>query len=242
MALTIREMQGEVQRNLETRVDYDFGRHSWHSLYLLTTPKEKIDFPYTIKAFRNYLHVADPYKIRPFNPKGRSVSKFKNTVSASFSYAKRPVSIMISDGRVIHEQSCHAWLGQPESVLWFTKNGERGITQCITVDDLPHKPEEYLWAIGGAGLKSGDAKKEGFIGRYSDVWRRTSHIVIGFDKFGYFNVVEVINDNKTGILSLIKKMGLRDCVLLDGGHVTASNIDGHTRNQYQAQYYAIQLG
>lgn len=240
MALSIRDMQGQIQDNLNTRKDYDFGRHSWHSLYLLTTPKEFIKFPYTIKAFNNYLMVTDPDLVKPFNPKGNKLVNYSNVISGSFSWKGKPISIMVYKGDVIRSYSCHYWLKCPESVLWYDKYGNHGIDQVINVNELSNF-NDIVFAIGGTGMKPGDAEKEGFTGAYSDVFRKTSHMLIGFDKFGYFNAVEVDHMNKTQMLSHMKKLGIEDYILLDGGHVTASNVDGHKNNVYTSQFYGISL-
>lgn len=236
MALTMKEMIKEVQKSLHTRPDGDPGRHTWSCFYLAMC---KAKLPYSIRAFSNWLHVADPEKVKPFNPKGKSLRNFKNVISGSFSWKGQPISIMVSEGVVIRANSCHYWKKEPESVLWYTFDGKHGISQIINAEQLPMNVK---WAIGGAGLKPGDAYIEGFVDAYSDVWRKTSHIIVGFDHYGNFNAVEVGYLNKAGMLSLINKLGLIDCVMLDGGSVTAANIDGHTRNINMPQYYAIELG
>jgi len=238
MALSQVSMIKRVQSVLNTRPDGYPGRHTWSCFYLATEKKENIKFPYTIKAFRNYLHITDPKLVRPFNPKGNSIRNLKNCISGSFSWNREPISIMCYDDAVIRQFSCHYWLDRPESVLWYSKDGKFGISQIINAKDLPNN---LLWAIGGSGLKYGDAEKEGFTGKYSDVFRRTSHMLIGFDQYGYFNAVEVSYMNKSQMIEHMKKLGIDTYILLDGGHVTASNVDGHKRNLNTPQYYAISL-
>lgn len=242
MSLTMKEMVKEVQRMLKTRPDGDPGRHTWSCFYLSVVPKERIKFPYSIKAFGNWLHITDPELVKPFHAKGENVSSFKNVVSGSFSYNGLPISIMVSDGKVIHPHSCHLWNdghGYPESVLYYTYDGKHGIKQCRTAKDLP---KNVKWAIGGAGMIGDNAKEEGFIGRYADVFRRTSHMLIGFDKYGYFNAIEVRYQNKSQMIAHMQKLGIEEYILLDGGHITASNIDGHRYNLYTKQQYLIGLG
>jgi hypothetical protein len=232
------DMIKQVQRNLGTRDDGQPGRHTWSCFYLATTPKEKIKLPYTIKAFGNYLHITDPDLVVPLDPDS-NLSNLPNAISGSFSWKGNPVSIMVSNGSVKRAASCHAWLNKPESVLWYTYDGKHGISQIMTADELP---KNVKWAIGGSSLKDGDAEIEGFTGKYSDVFRKTSHMLIGFDQFGYFNAVEVGYMNKYDMVAHMKKLGIEEYILLDGGHITASNVDGHKRNIYTKQAYAIKLG
>lgn len=239
MALTEKQMLIEVQRALNTRPDGYFGRHSNSCLYLYTVPKEQIKFPYTIKAFGNYLHITDPELVVPFNPKGKKLKYLNNCVSGSFSWKGKPISIMVANGEVIRATTCHSWLNKPESVLWYDYNGNHGISQISNTSELPNNVK---FAIGGAGMKPGDAEKEGFTGAYSDVFRKTSHMLIGFDNFGYFNAIEVADMNKAEMIKHMQKLGIEEYILLDGGHVTGSNVDNHSRNLYTTQFYAINLG
>lgn len=202
--------------------------------------------PYAVKLFKQWTFFADPAKVNPFNPKGKPVAAYKNVVSGSFSYKKNPISILVSNGKTIRPYACHYWLKEdgknvPESVLWYNKDGTYGISQVAFDWELPDR-ENILWAIGGAGLKEGDANKERFTGTYSDVWRKTSHIVVGFDGFGLFTAVAVSYMNGRDIKKLVNKLGLTHAILLDGGHVTAWNVDGVKYNTKQAQYYGIYLG
>lgn len=234
MALTQKDMIKKVQSVLNTRPDGYPGRSTWSCFYLAMC--KDIDFPYSIKTFGNWQHITDPKLVRPFNPKGKSMRSLKNCVSGSFSWNREPISIMVYNEEVIRKLSCHYWLNKPESVLWYSKDGKFGITQTISADGLP---SNLLWAIGGSDLMQ--AEKEGFTGAYSDVFRRTSHILIGFDQYGYFNAIEVSYMNRTGMIAHMKKLGIETYILLDGGSVTASNIDCHQRNINTPQYYAISL-
>jgi hypothetical protein len=235
MALSMKKMIGKVQEALYTRVDYSPGRHTWSCFYLAMC--KNIKFPYTIRAFSNYLHITDPKLVVPFDPNS-SLKSLKNCISGSFSWKGNPISIMIANGKVIRHYACHSHLNKPESVLWYSNDGKYGITQAKDVSELPGNLQ---WAIGGAGMKQGNDVTEGFTGAFSDVFRRTSHMLIGFDQYGYFNAVEVSYMNKTQMISHMKKLGIETYILLDGGSITASNIDGHTRNLNTVQSYAISL-
>jgi len=261
VGISIVEKKKQIQRNFHTRPDGDFGPHTIDVFYRATTPKHLVKTPYAIKAFGNWIHIAKPEDVVPFDPQGAGLRSFKNTVSGSFSHAHKPISVMIANGKTIRDYSCHCWEKRgsqtyfPESVLWYNKNGSYGVSQVTKDVHLPDR-ENILWAIGGAGIKGElfrdswskrmlpmDAKTEYFYEKFGDVWRNTSHIAVGIDKFGYFIAVEMsYKDVKSG-LALLENLGLtEDVVWLDGGHVTASNNDGHTRNTRTPQHYAIKLG
>jgi len=224
----------------------------------------KPKLPYRVKLFGQWCFIADPKKVNPFNPEGKRVNDFANTVSGSYSYARKPISILVSNGKTIRDYSCHCWEKRngkthfPESVLWYNKDGSYGLSQVTKDVHLPDR-ENIVWAIGGAGMNGnlfqdpwsklwipGDAKTEYFYEKFGDVWRDTNHIMIGFDTKGYLIAVECYSMNGQQMVDLAKKLGfVHDgkimAIKLDGGHVAASNVDGRKLNQYQAQYYAIQL-
>ena len=238
----------QVQRNLGTRPDGDPGVHTWDCFYRATTPKDLVKTPYSLKAFGNWIHIAKPEDVKPFDPQGKGLKYYPNSVSGSFSANHKPVSIMVADGKTIRDYSCHCWEKKPdgsthfpESVLWYNKNGTWGIDQVTKDVHLPDR-DNILWAIGGAGIKPGDSEKEYFTAPFNDVWRRTSHIAISIDQFGYFIAVEMENMNRSQGLELLDKLGLKNVVWLDGGHVTSAYTSDHRRNVYTGQHYAIRLG
>jgi len=261
MGLMIIDKKKQVQRNFYTRPDGYDGPHTWDVFYRGTTQRELVRTPYSMKAFGNWIHIAKPEDVVPFNPKGYGLKSYKNTVSGSFSYSGKPISIMISNGVTIRDYSCHCWekrkdgTNSPESVLWYNRNGTYGVSQVTKDVHLPDR-KNILWAIGGAGIKGdlfqdswsklwipSDAKTEYFYEKFGDVWRKTSHIAIGIDKFGYFIAVEMASMNFVQGKALLEKLGLTDNVIwLDGGHVTASNNDGHSLNTTTPQYNSIKLG
>lgn len=250
--ISIKEKWKAIQRGVGAYPDASPGPQTIDCLYRkFATPV----LPYAIKLFRQWTFFADPAKVKPFDPGGLAAKHYKNFVSGSFSWKGEPISILISNGETICSHSCHYWIKDregnslPESVLWYNKDGTYGISQVAFDWELPDR-KNILWAIGGAGLEhyrytAGQGwgiPEEGFIGPYADVFRKTTHIMIGFDPSGYFTAVSVSNMNGAQIKALAKKLGLIFYILLDGGHVTAHNVDGIKKNIYQAQYYGIQLG
>ena len=110
------------------------------------------------------------------NPK-KGCKDFENSLSGSFSYQQKPCSILISGGKELYSASCHAWLGQPESVLYRLKNGDFGVKRCKSSSELP---SNVRWAVGGMGLLDYyNPTIEGFTGNYADVLRLTDHTVLG---------------------------------------------------------------
>ena len=174
--------------------------------------------------------------ILAFNPKA-GCKGYKNSISGSFSYEKKPCSILVNDGKVVCGSACHAWMKKPESVLYGLKNGKHGLKRCLSADELPSGIE---WAVGGLGLlDSYNPTVEGFTGAYSDVLRLTNHTMIGV-KNGMIYLCYCKSMTAQQVNAFAKKLNLEYAVMLDGGHVAAINSVSTKINTAQVQYYAIQ--
>lgn len=172
--------------------------------------------------------------IEPCNPNSKLPA---NAISGSFSYQSKPCSVLVSNGKTICGSACHAWLGQPESVLYRLTNGTVGIKRCLSAAELP---SNVRWAVGGVGLLSNySPATEGFVGAYSDVLRKTNHTVIGY-KRGMMYGVYCKDMTAAQVNALCRdKMKFEMAVMLDGGHVAAINGAVNKINVTQKQYYAI---
>ncbi len=168
-----------------------------------------------------------------------SLKSYANTISGSFSFNKKPCSILVQNGQVIAESSCHAFLNKPESVIYRTNKGI-GIKRCTYASDLP---EGTRWAVGGMGLIDFyNPTAEGFDGAYADVLRKTNHTVLG-EKNGKLYLIYFANMTAEQINSALKNRNIcSTAILLDGGHVAAINGSETFAkiNVNQVQYYAIQ--
>lgn len=195
-------------------------------------------WPLTIKLYGMPCIISK--NIKAFNP-GKGCSAYANSMSGSFSYQKKPCSILVSGGKTAYGASCHAWLGQPETVLYRLKDGSHGVQRTMSVSTLP---EGIEWAVGGLGLMDmWDPAAEGFTGTYADVLRSTNHTVLGI-KNGL--VYGVLCKSMTGaqVNAFVRdKLKLEKAIMLDGGHVAAMNgAESFARvNTGQAQYYLIQF-
>ena len=172
------------------------------------------------------------------NP-GKGCGNFNNSISGSFSYQKKPCSILVSGGKAVYGAACHAWLGKPESVLYRLQSGGFGIRRCKAAADLP---QGVRWAVGGMGLLGlYDPAAEGFSGQYADVLRRTNHTMIGVKK-GMVYLVYCKSMTGAQVNAHAQELGLEHAVMLDGGHVAAINGgESFARiNTSQVQYYLIQ--
>ena len=173
------------------------------------------------------------------NP-GKGCKHFANSLSGSFSYVKKPCSIAVNDGEVLCPTACHAWLDQPESVIYRLKNGTIGAKRCRSVAELP---KDVRWAVGGMGLgKLYAPKEEGFTGQYADVLRKTNHTVLGV-KRGLIYLIYAKGLTGAQVNDLCTdKLCLDHAVMLDGGHVAAIWGGEHFAriNGAQNQYYMIQ--
>lgn len=194
-------------------------------------------WPLTIKLYDMPVVIAEDIVIS--NP-GKGCGSFKNSLSGSFSYQKKPCSILVNNGKTICGSACHAWLGQPESVLYRLNNGQFGIKRCKAASELPGG---VRWAVGGLGLLDMyDPAAEGFTGKYSDVLRKTNHTVLGV-KNGMVYLVYAKSMTGAQVNTFCRdKLRLDLAVMLDGGHVAAINgEESFARiNTGQVQYYLIQ--
>lgn len=172
------------------------------------------------------------------NPKS-GLRFYTNSLSGSFSYQRKPCSILVNWGKAICGSACHGWLGKPETVIYRTYDGKIGIKRCVYATELP---DDVKWAVGAMGLlEYYDPKVEGFTGAYSDVVRDTNHTVFGIkDEMCYL----IYCKSMTGaqVNTYCNKIGLEMAIMLDGGHVAA--INGSEKyakiNTSQVQYYMIQ--
>lgn len=194
-------------------------------------------WPLTIKLYQMPVIVCRD--IAAFNP-AKGCKHFANSLSGSFSYQKKPCSILVNDGDVIFPSACHAFLDKPESVLYRLHTGAFGVKRCRSTAELP---AGVKWAVGGMGLLAFyDPAAEGFSGDYADVLRKTNHTVLG-EKNGMVYLVYCRSMTGAEVNAFCRdKLGLRFAVMLDGGHVAAINgEESFARiNTSQTQYYMLQ--
>lgn len=250
--LSMKDKIGHVQEGIGVYVDKKDGPQTWDMLYRkFAKPTET----YAVKLFGQWTFIVRPENIGVFDPNGLSAKNYTNFVSGSFSWDHKPISIMVHEGKTIRAESCHYWMTDrkgkptPESVLWMKKDGSMGISTVAFDWEIPGR-QDVVWAIGGCGLakyawdphtKEYCVPEEGFCGPYADVFRYTTHILVGVDAFGYVNVVYVSKMNGKQMKEFARKMCWKHYILLDGGHVTACNVDGIKRNISQPQHWGIQL-
>ena len=193
-------------------------------------------FPITLEIYDQPTIIAKDVVV--CNP-STGLRAYNNSLSGSFSYQKKPCSILVNWGKAVCESACHAWLGQPETVLYRLYSGEFGIQRCMYASQLP---DGVKWAVGGIGLLDFyDPDTEGFTGTYADVLRKTNHTAMGI-KGGMVYLIYCSNMTGREVDEHCRKLGLELAVMLDGGHVAAVN--GAERfariNTSQVQYYMIQ--
>lgn len=161
---------------------------------------------------------------------------YANAISGSFSYNRRPCSILVAHGKVVCGYACHAHLRKPETVLYRLENGAVGVQKARYATELP---QAVRWAVGGVGLLTDwNPAEEGFTGAYSDVLRRTGHTFVGTKRgllyLGYFHGTGAeLNEH-------CKKLGLERAIMLDGGHVAAINGAESKINTGQRQFFIVQ--
>lgn len=193
-------------------------------------------FPLTVQLYGQPVIVCKEITIS--NPH-KGCGSFENSLSGSFSYLKKPCSILINNGQTVYGASCHAHIDKPESVLYRLENGSFGIKRTISAASLP---AGVRWAVGGLGLLANyNPAAEGFTGAYSDVLRLTNHTMIGC-KNGMVYLCYCKSMTGSQVNEFAKKLGLEYAIMLDGGHVAAINGEEAFAkiNTRQAQYYLIQ--
>lgn len=220
------------------------GESTWDAAYRFLMHEGYIPkmFPYANEQWGSKVVFSTPDRIKLIDPNG-PLSKHYWSMSGSFTYpsGEKPCSIMVNEGKDIFTYACHYYQGKPETVLYYTNNGDYGLKLCKHTGDLP---EGVIWAIGGAqlirdGKPAFEFESEGFTGIYSDVKRTTAHNAIGFDKFG--NVLGVYH-NRCSADDLQRRcfnIGMVDGIMLDGGHISAINCGELKANINQKQGYAI---
>ena len=173
--------------------------------------------------------------IDPLNLSGRLP---ENSISGSFSWQGAPCSILVRGGRVVRGMSCHC--PTPESVLYKTQDGRVHMARVSSADALT--PSGVVWAVGGMGLLGNyNPAAEGFTGAYSDVLRKTNHIVLGC-KGGMLYGVYCRSMTAQQVNAFCRdKLKLTCAVMLDGGHVAAINAACSKINTNQRQYYAVRF-
>lgn len=223
-----------IQRALKI---YDNG---WVGMQTMTALAQTVGaecWPLTVELYGQPCIIARD--ITASCPKA-GVGEFKNCLSGSFSDGVEPVSVLVSEGKVIRGHSCHFWEGSPESVLYCTEDGDIGIKRVKTIHELP---ASLHWAVGGFGLLGQyDPEAEGFVGKFSDVLRRTNHTVLG-EKDGWLYLLYCKNMTAQSVNTFCKtKLKLDKAVMLDGGHIAAINGEESFAkiNTKQKQLYIIQ--
>ena len=194
-------------------------------------------WPVTLRMYSMPVIIAEDIVVS--NPKS-GCKNYKNSLSGSFSYQRKPCSILINKSTVLCSSACHAFLDKPESVLYRENNGRFGIKRCKSSSELP---SSLRWAVGGMGLLDMyNPTAEGFSGPYADVLRTTNHTVLGV-KNDMCYLLYCKNMSASQINTHCKdKMKFEMAILLDGGHVAAINGEESFAkiNTSQAQYSLIQ--
>jgi hypothetical protein len=128
-----------------------------------------------------------------------------------------PTSILKLKDTIIQGNANH--LPYPQGTFCYYQDGTFGIEQLKSVNDLT-KPVWY--AIGGIeyvrdSMVTYNATAEGFVGIYSDVHRRTTHVSIGLTKEGKILLTRHWDSTRAECAIHMKEMGCIYAIGLDGG-------------------------
>jgi hypothetical protein len=237
-----------MQRGVGVDDDGFFGMHT-----LMTSARELGDPPLPIDGYfyNQYMMYDKPENVVVFNPEGKGLRGYENTIAGSFANTSavppEPGSIMINNGEVIQPNACHGWMGCPESVLYRLNDGTIGMLRAKSTFQIPLDILNNIdWAIGGLGLiKDGDSEYynpvlEGFSGKYSDVLRDTDHDVFFIDKWGWFGVINVEDLTTPEVIKLLESVFAVYAIQGDGGGWDAVNGTIKKKNLDHPQWYAVQ--
>lgn len=191
-------------------------------------------FPLNVELYGQPCLIAKD--IEPFDPKGALPG---NCISGSFSDGYQPCSVLVQHGRAVCWSACH--YPAPETVLYRTRDGRVYCKRVSHVsDDLPLA--DVVWAVGGMGLLgSCDPTAEGFVGRFSDVLRRTNRTVLGYKGGMLYGVYCKAMTARQVNAFCRDKLKLEHAVMLDGGHIAAINGAVNKINVSQRQLYAVRF-
>ena len=223
-------MGNDDRRGVKFLINLDFNVMPDEKL--IGIPKDLLPFPATVSG--NQLIIAnDVIPAAVCAP----LKNYANAISGSFSFEKKPCSILVAWGNTIREDACHAHIGKPESVFYRYPDGRFGIGRFSHARDLP---KGIVWAIGGLGIAPWyDPELEGFSGKYADVLRKTEHTFVGAK--GSVCFLGLVHDSDAeGVRDYVRKLDLDFAVMLDGGSVAAINCVDHIINAERKQYYIIQ--
>lgn len=210
-----------------------------------------IDYPFYSYQWGTHVIWMKPEQLKLISGEGTklSVSKFNYAMSGSFTSPSgvKPCSFLVNDGEVIWGRACHANTRDgelPETVLYWLDNGYQDMKLCRIESDLP---EGVKTAIGGMRLlenglmvkRSFNEDKEGFKGRFSDVFRTTQHCGIGVDKYGNVGLALSKWSSMAAFQQKAQNIGFIDFIAIDGGSVSAMNCPDQKYRAYQKQGYII---
>lgn len=202
-------------------------------------------FPVTLKIYGMPVIIGNDAIL--FDPDG-PISNFSNCLIGSFSHprAEKPGSIMVNNGKIIHDQACHAWAGFPEAVIYRLWDGSFGCGEFKTAYELP---PNVKWAMGGFGLMGlWNPDGQGFkvingVDYLNSVTYRTAHGVLAVKNNKVYGVLCKNMTGKEVNDFCINKMKFEIAVMGDGGGLAAINGDEAfaRMNQHQRCAYAIQI-
>ena len=234
-----------IQKAVGTLEDGKIGASTINNFYKFmgNLGSIQIQYPYETNEFGCYVITGNPKETKLINGEGKkSVSNYDYSMSCTFTHPSgvTPISIMISDGKVIQPNSCRYWAGFPETVLYYTTDGKFGKKLVTHANQLP---DNILWGVGGGDLKHFRLDIEGFKKFYhqgkwydhSDVTRYTSHHGVGYDKYGNVLLISHKSCTLASFQARCKSLGMVDGIFTDGGSVCAYNAGIYKHKTTQRQ-------
>jgi hypothetical protein len=180
-------------------------------------------FPYTEQLYGQPFLISGD--IIPAIDRGMGVGAFNNSISGSFNSGGKAWSICVSNGQVLHDVSCHALVGCPESVIFQDTAGEFGIQRATNVNEIKRSLKHAVGGLGlldmynpaAEGFKRFDAKND-----FTDVLRSTNHTILAVKHNKWYGGY-IHNMTADQVNAFAKQMGFDFAIMMDGGGWAAIN-------------------
>ncbi len=242
----------QLQRDNGLKVDGKVGKNTWAVINKLipssTINDNKNSYTKSYKIGTTQIIECTPDRINILEI--NKPLRYYTGGSGTFSWKGNSNGILINDGKIISRYSSHAWIGCPDGVLCYYKDGTIGIEEVMDAEKLS-KP--VIWAISGITLMGKTEKefkkygaKQGFKKfevndkkyNHTDVFRFTNHSSIGYRfEDGIYKVFYFRKPYCRRFRTVVsaKNLKLDGAIGLDSGHISAINIGKFKYNTKQKQ-------
>ncbi|MTI49717.1 MAG: hypothetical protein FH761_17945 [Firmicutes bacterium] len=235
------------QRSNKLKVDGIVGKNTWGKINELLSE--------TTEEYEKFKHYRiDSTEIVEINPLDLKVSvqdkaanraNLKNFVTSGYQWhydngVTYPLGILVSEGKIIHDGQPHAYIENqplPAGTLIIYKDGSVALKELSTI-----KEEKDVWfAVSGCTIIPNiKMKSAGFVGMFSDIARRTSRPLIGYNsnKDKIIIAVSHNSDIEKG-QTILRNLRCDFGITLDAGGSTCLRVDGEDYFTTSRRLYSL---